>query len=143
MLTYTVEKKPCLTPFVQKTLYVEGKADSKEWQKLKVIFFDALNSSDHLIVNISNVEEFDYPFSALICSIRRTAQFLGKRLTIVGNATDFFACVHECALLDRKKGCAFKIDTPCYLWESSAGEIPEVPGAWVKRLASRRPNRKL
>jgi len=104
---------------VQKTLYVEGKADSKQREKLKEIFPNAPNSSDHLIVNIRKIEEFDYSFDVLICSIRRTAQLLGIRLTIEGYATDSIAFVYECALHLRKKAGKSMLNTPAYLWESS------------------------
>jgi ABC-type transporter Mla MlaB component len=138
MLTYTVEHNRGMKPFVQKTLYIEGKADSKQWEKLKTIFFDALNSSDHLIVNIRKVEGFDYSFTVLICSIRRTAQLLGKRLTIEGKSTDFFASVYECALLSRNNSNMLMRNTPGYLWESSTRATPGFPGEWKKRLARRK-----
>jgi hypothetical protein len=142
MLTYTVEYNLGQKPFVQKTLYIEGKTDSSQWEKLKTIFFDALNTCDHLIVNISKVEGFDYSFTVLICSIRRTANLLGKRLTIEGNTTDSFACVYECVLHSRKKECMFMRKTPCYLWDSSPRTIPRFPGEWKKRLAGRKLARK-
>ena len=138
MLTYTVEHNLGQKPFVQKTLYIEGKADSRQWEKLKTIFFDALNSCDHLIVNISKVEWFDYSFTVLICSIRRTARLLGKQLTIEGKTADSFACVYESVLHSRKKECMFMRNTPCYLWESSARAIPRFPGEWKKRRAGRK-----
>jgi len=138
MLTYTVEHNTGLEPFVHKTLFVEGKADANQWEKLKMIFFDALNSSDHLIVNIRNVEVCDYSFIVLICSIRRTAQLLGKRLTIEGKDADSFACVYECELHALNKGDMFTLNTPCHLWESSARSIQGSPGAWKKRLARRK-----
>ncbi|HTP65117.1 MAG TPA: STAS domain-containing protein [Geobacteraceae bacterium] len=86
MLIYTIEHDRGLKQLVRKTLHVEGKVDSRQRERLKTIFFDALSSSDHLIVNIEKVEEFDNSFSALITSIRNTAKFLGKRLTIKGKA---------------------------------------------------------
>jgi len=143
MLTYTVEHNPCLTPFVQKTLYIEGKADCKQWEKLKVIFFDALSSSDHLIVDLSNVEEFDFSLTALICSIQKTANLLGKRLTIEGEANGLFECANECALQSHNKECIIMLNTPCYLWESRARAIPDIPGAWKKRQSRRKHARKM
>ena len=86
MLIYTIEHDRGLKQLVRKTLHVEGKVDSKQRDRLKTIFFDALSSSDHLIVNIEKVEESDNTFSALITSIRSTAKLLGKRLTIKGKA---------------------------------------------------------
>ena len=135
MLTYTVEHNTGLRPFVQKTLYVEGKADAKQREKLKVIFFDALNNCDHLIVNISKVEEYDYSFTVLICSIRRTAQLLRKQLTIEGKDTDPFACFNECSLHTRDKEEMFLLKTSCYLWESSASAVQAIPGVLEKRPA--------
>lgn len=142
MLTYTVEQNRGLKPFVQKTLYIEGKADPKQWDKLKTTFFDALNSCDHLILNIKKVEGFDYAFTVLICSIRRTARLLGKRLTIEGVAADSLACMYECALLSRKNAGMYMFNSPGYLWENSAKAIPGGIGDWKKRLALRKPARK-
>jgi hypothetical protein len=142
MLTYTVEHNRCLKPFVQKTLYIEGKADSKQWEKLKTIFFDALNSSDHLIVNIGKVEKFDHSFTALICSIRRMPRLLGKRLTIEVKATDSFSCMNEFALHSRKHAPMFMFNTVCYQWESSVRVIQGGPGEWKNMLAGRKLARK-
>lgn len=121
MLTYTAEHNPCLTPFVQKALNVGGKADSKQLEKLKVIFSDSLNSSDHLIVNISKAEEFYYSFSVIICSIRKTAQFLGKRLTIVGKAVDFLASAYECAFLSQNIGASSSWTLPVIYGKAAPG----------------------
>ena len=82
MLTYTIEHNRGSKPFVQKTLYIEGKADPSERERLNSIFSDALNSSDHLIINIRDVEMPDYSFTVLIRALRRKAKHLGKQLTI-------------------------------------------------------------
>ena len=138
MLTYTVEHNSCLKPLVQKTLYIEGKVDSRQWEEQKTIFFDALNSSDHLIVNIGKVEKFDHSFTVLISSIRRTAQLLGKGLTVEVKATDSFSCMNECALNSRKIARMFMFNTVCYQWESSVRVIQGGPGEWKKLLEGRK-----
>lgn len=137
MLTYTVEHNRCLKPLVQKTLYIEGKVDSRQWEKQKTIFLDALNSSDHLIVNIRKVEKFDHSFTVLICSIRRTARLLGKRLTVEVKATDSFSCMNECALHSRKNVRMFMLNTVCYQWESYVRVIQGGSDEWKKLLADK------
>ena len=86
MLIYTVEHDHGVKHLVQKTLHIEGKAESRYRERLKTILIDALSSSDHLIVNIAKVEEFDNSFSSLIHTVRRMAKLLGIRLTIKGKA---------------------------------------------------------
>ena len=138
MLTYTVEHNSCLKPLVQKTLYIEGQVDSRQWEKQKTIFSDALNGSDHLIVNIRKVEKYDHSFTVLICSIRRTARLLGKRLTVEVKATDSFSCMNECALHSRKNARKFMLNTVCLQWESSVRVIQGGPGEWQKLLEGRK-----
>jgi hypothetical protein len=142
MLTYTVEHNRCRKPFVHKTLYIEGKVDSRQWEEQKTIFFDALNSSDHLIVNIRKVEKFDHSFTVLISSIRRTAQLLGNRLTIEVKAGDSFSCLNECAPHSRKHAGIFMHNTVCYQWESRVRVIQGGSGEWKKLLEDRKLARK-
>jgi anti-anti-sigma regulatory factor len=84
MLTYTIEHKRGVEPFVQKTLYLEGKADPSERERLNTIFCDALHSSDHLIVNIRRVEMLDQSFTSLIRAVQKKARHLGKQITSDG-----------------------------------------------------------
>ncbi len=128
MLIYTIEHNPGQGPFVQKRLHIRGKADATQWERLQTVFFDSLNSCDHLIVNIENVDEYDYSFTMLICSTRRNAQLLGKRLTIEGKETDSFPCMYAFARHEPNRTCSFSRCDPCYLEESCCSELPKSAG---------------
>ncbi len=128
MLIYSIEQDIVQGIPVQKTLHIKGKADSSQWERLRAVFFDSLTSCEHLIVNIENVKEYDYSFTILICSSQRTAQLLGKRLSIVGKAADSFPCMYEHALHSQNKECSFSPGKNCFLWESHSRRPPVLPG---------------
>ncbi len=128
MLTYSIEQDIVQGFPVYKTLHMKGKADSTQWERLRAVFFDSLTSCDHLTVNIDNVEEYDYSFTILICSTRRTAQLLGKRLTIAGKATDSFPCIYEHTLHSQNIVCSFPREKTCFLWERHSRRPPVLSG---------------
>ncbi len=127
MLVYTIEHNLSLGAFVEKRLHITGKIDSSQWERLGMLLFDSLCSSDHLIVNIENDEEFDYQFSVLICSALKSAHLLGKRLTVEGKAAGLFPCMHAGPEQERNKGCALSPANPCYLDDGRAGGTSASP----------------
>ncbi len=129
MLTYTIEHTRGPSLLVRKTLHVEGRVDFRSRERLKAILFDALSSSDYLILNVEKVEESDSTFPALICSVRRTAKLLGKRLTIRGKTRGALQSQHEHAIPPRNKECAHAADNHYYLWERRMGGTAELPAA--------------
>ncbi len=124
MLTYVIEKDRSGNRCVEKELHVEGDVSSRDIEKLYKCFFDALNDSEHLIVNIEKTGEFDCSFIMLVCSIRNTARLLNKKLTIHGRTMGHIFCEHETAVQHGKSECVFANTPGCFLWESIFKAIP-------------------
>ncbi len=124
MLIYTIKCKPGQGGLVEKRLHIRGRADATQWENLRTVFFDSLDSCDHLVVNIENVEGLTYPLAVLICSTRRSAQFLGKRLTVVGKASDSLPCALAAPGDDRNRTDTFSNNGSFFcLWESCARHL--------------------
>jgi anti-anti-sigma regulatory factor len=117
VLTYYVEHTSNGKRSIEKILHVEGELRAEEMEKLSTCLFDALNSSSHLIINIERLYRFDSSFIMLICSFRKTAQLLNKRLTICGEPLENVICIHEKLIQPVKKKCEFVATADCYLWE--------------------------
>lgn len=126
MLTYFVERGRSEKNSGEKILHIEGDIASGDLEKLNTYFFDALNSSEHLIVNIEKICDFDCSFIILVCSIRKTAQLLNKQLTIRGKSIGNFFCEHEQALHAKNQRCMFATTPNCYLWESIFKAAPKI-----------------
>ncbi|HEX9024242.1 MAG TPA: hypothetical protein VF799_10415 [Geobacteraceae bacterium] len=141
MLTYTIEQNSGLKPFVRKILHVEGNADRGQRERLHTLFFDALSSSDHLILDIEEMTEQDNAFPALICSMRRMAKLLGKRLTIQGQAGAFMPCRHQYPSQSRRIYLNSLISKQCYLWEHRSRRALKLTGRLKRQLRKRKHDR--
>ncbi len=117
MLTYTIELTSGLKHFVRKILHVEGNADHAQRDRLRMIFFDALSSSDHLILDLEEVKEHDDALAALVCSIHRTAKLMGKQLTVKGEAGALMPCRHGHAPHSRRRHLNIVLLKHCHQWE--------------------------
>ncbi len=141
MLTYTIEQNSGLKPFVRKILHVEGYADPGQRERLRAMLFDALSSSDHLILDIEEVSAHDDIFPALICSMRRTAKLLGKRLTIQGEAGAFMSCRHQHPQRARRIRLNSLLSKQCYLWERRFRRVSKLTGRLKRQLRKRKDGR--
>jgi ABC-type transporter Mla MlaB component len=105
--------------------HIEGEVCADHLEKLSTYLFDALNSSDHLIVNIEKINKYDCSFVMLICSVRKTARLLNKPLTIQGRSLENSSCEHEDSVQWTDRKCKFAGTPHCYLWESILKTIPK------------------
>ena len=123
MITYIIEHDRD-----NKVLHVEGKVTASHVERLNTYFFDALSRGYHLVVNLEELTDFDCSFVMLICSIRKTARLLNKRLTIQGRSLESISCEHEDSLQWTDRKCRFAGTPHCYLWESILKTIPKFAG---------------
>ncbi len=137
MLTYTIELPRGSKPFVRKILHIEGKADSMERDRLRMIFFDALSSSDHLILDLEEMKEHYSALGSLICSLHRIAKLLGKQLTVRGEANAFMPCQHGHATHSCRRHLHMILSRHCYLWEHRRKRGSTLSGRLKKQLRQR------
>jgi hypothetical protein len=128
MLTYTIEHNRGASPFVHKTLYIEGTADPSEREKLNTIFFDALGQTEHLVMNLDRLSEFDCTFVMLTCFLHKTARLLKKRLTVQGCQLENFICEYEETVQWKEQSCKLANTSTCYLWECIFRKVPHYSG---------------
>jgi ABC-type transporter Mla MlaB component len=120
VLLYSIKESCSSDLSIQKTLHVEGRVVSSRKSNLHSVLLDALMSSDHLVVNLEKVTEFDGSFLLLLCSLHQTAQHICKLLTIRVN--EAFSCEHEKSLCPRSMNCLLE---HCFLREGAYETVPE------------------
>jgi anti-anti-sigma regulatory factor len=103
-------------PRAKVTIHVEGSVLSGDWDTLRTLCNDTLKARRHLVLNIERVDRYDYSFGALVCLLRRTAQLLGKRMTVVGRPDATFTCVYAAVLNSGNKQCSFSAADSSCLW---------------------------
>ena len=142
MLIYSIEN---MLKSGKKTIYINGNVDSSHWEQLRTVFFDALSKCEHLVINIERIGEYDDSFTLLICSTRKSAQHLGKQLTIQGRAEDAFPCIFEFSLHNQGRECRLSPANTCYLWESRSqlNKFAELSRKWRKRPPHKRRKAKM
>ena len=76
------------------TVHVEGKVTLDNWESLRGFCLDALKTSENLVLNLENVSEYDFSLSVFVCLLRRTVQWQGKQLTVLGRMEEF-VCLYS------------------------------------------------
>ncbi len=74
----------------QATVLLNGALTISSAQETKNALLNSLNSSNHLCVDLSAVEEYDLSFMQILISLYRTASSIGKKISFVGNESPRF-----------------------------------------------------
>lgn len=96
-------------------LTVEGGLTIQNAAELKTALMKALDSVDHLVLNLDKVTEIDLSCLQLLCSAHRTLSSLKKQITIAGSQLETLRQTIEVAGYARHVGCSFDCNNNC-LW---------------------------
>lgn len=83
--------------------------------ELKAALMKALETVEHLILNLAAVDELDLSCLQLLCAAHRTSQKLNKQLTIADNRPEAFRGTVCLSGYGRHIGCALDRTNSC-LW---------------------------
>jgi len=116
MVAFTVIcSKPYQTA-AKATLSIEGIVTTDDLGKLRELCLDAFKYVNHLELNIERLDKYDNAFNIFVCLLRRTAPFLSKKLTILGEQEKQLSCVFESALEFKSNRCSFSCGGTYCFW---------------------------
>jgi hypothetical protein len=84
MLTWTIENVQEKDYRREVTVNVEGKVTSRDCAGLFTLCLDNHNRCDHLVFDLTRIEEGDGSLSILFCCIRKTADYAAERIFLRG-----------------------------------------------------------
>ena len=107
MVAFTVICRKPKNSAAKATLSVEGIVTPGDLGKLRELCLDTFKHVDHLELNIERIGRYDFAFNIFVCLLRRTAPFLSKSLTVLGEQEKHLICVYESALEFKANRCSF------------------------------------
>jgi ABC-type transporter Mla MlaB component len=84
MITWTIDHYQKKGRHREVTIYLEGKLTSRDCAGIYKLCFDNYSYSDHLVLDLAQIEERDVSMSVLICCLRKTAGFAAGRVSLRG-----------------------------------------------------------
>ena len=84
MITWTIEHVQEKDRRRAITVNVEGQVTSRDCAGLFTLCLDNHNRCDHLVFDLTRIEESDVSLSVLLCCIRKTSDFAAKRISVRG-----------------------------------------------------------
>ena len=118
MVAFTVISRKPKNSAARATLSVEGIVTTGDLVKLRELCLDAFKYVDHLELNIESIGTYDYAFNIFVCLLRRTAPFLSKSLSVLGEQEKHLICVYESALEFETNRCSFSCGGTYCFWEN-------------------------
>ena len=99
-------KKPAKQiPEKRTVVEVQRKCTIEEAERIRTLLIEQLAETDHLILNLSNIDEVDLSFLQLLCAAHKSASNAGKTFALEGALSEplrrkareaGFACRKEC-----------------------------------------------
>ncbi len=102
-------------------LMVRGEVSLQNAGEALEVLKDFRSRSDHLRLDLENVETADVSFLQLICSLHRTCLRSGQHLTLSEKSPEHFKTILETSGYRRPRACTLGGDNPClWTWRSDA-----------------------
>ncbi len=120
MLAYTITSRTGKRNLRKTTLHLEGSATFCSEEKLHSIFFNAVENSDQLVINLERLTEFDYSLVMLLCATHKMAELFSKKISLQGGMPEVRGALAKAVCSSRQKGCIFVKSRPCILKENLA-----------------------
>lgn len=119
--THFSRRKTC----TQNLLSLQGNATFDQAEELQKVLSRALHSCDQLVIDLQGVREVDISFIMILCAVHRTAELLGKRVSVRGALPELFKRHFEYARYSRQRGCLFSARKHCRFWKHLNNIQPE------------------
>lgn len=74
----------------QATILLNGPLTISNAQEIKNAMLNALNSTNHVCLDLSAIDEYDLSFMQILISLYRTASSVGKKISFVGSESPGF-----------------------------------------------------
>jgi ABC-type transporter Mla MlaB component len=98
------------------TVVISGDAVFTHALEMQSALSEALESCDHLTIDVGSVEVLDVTFRVLLCSLHRRSELVNKRISMQGALP---SREDDRTRYARVNGCLFKgASERCLLWES-------------------------